>query len=153
MTVVVENREPYFGDVVNGEMQLNVFGQLVVNAWEWLGRHYSYVTLDEYVVLPNHLHGIIIMADDLGRGDSRIARTGAAQISRKPLGRLIGAFKTVATKKINLACGSPGNRLWQRNYYEHIIRDDEELDHAREYIRDNPMKWDLDIENPDVVSR
>jgi REP element-mobilizing transposase RayT len=64
------------------------------------------------------------------------------------LGRLIGAFKTVSTKRINLLRNTPGNPLWQRNYYERVIRDDNELLRAREYIASNPLKWDLDKDNP-----
>ncbi|MGC8720950.1 MAG: transposase, partial [Thermodesulforhabdaceae bacterium] len=76
------------------------------------------VALDEWVVMPNHFHGIIVITANPGRGGSRTAPTE----KRKPVGRLIGAFKTVSTKHINTLRGTPGTSLWQRNYYEHIIR-------------------------------
>ena len=114
-------------------------------------------------LMPNHLHGILFIADRTG--GSRAARTPAARtpaartravstssrgINPKPLGQLIGAFKTVSTKRINLLRGTPGGRVWQRGYYEHVIRIEAELDRVREYIVNNPLQWDLDRENPAV---
>ena len=139
------------GVVVNGQVQRSDTGRLVADAWEWLGAQYPYVELDEYVVMPNHLHGIIVIVDDPRRGDSRIAPTPSGTTparQRKPLGRLIGAFKTVSTKQFNLACGVSGSRLWQRNYYERIVRDEDELERIREYVVNNPLQWELDEENP-----
>lgn len=78
-----------------------------------------------------------------GRDGSRTAPT----VTRKPIGRIIGAFKTVSTKRINELRGTPGAPVWQRNYYEHIIRDEESLHRIREYIVNNPMQWELDREN------
>jgi REP element-mobilizing transposase RayT len=117
-------------------------------AWLWLGDQYEFVHLDEYVVMPNHLHGIIVISDPC-RGGSRAAPTGAA--NRKPLGQLVGAFKTVSTKRINEIRGTLGLPVWQRNYYERVIRDDEELNHTRQYIIDNPAHWAEDRENPNNV--
>ena len=113
--------------------------------------------LDEYVVMPNHLHGII--AIDTRRGDSRIAPTRETETAtttirsnRKPLGRLIGAFKTVMTKQFNLTHGTKGRPIWQRNYYERIIRDGNELARIRKYILDNPAQWAFDRENPMAIN-
>ena len=145
VTIVAHKRRILFGDVIDGEMRLNDTGQLIVNAWEWLAMRHSYVELDSYIVMPNHLHGIIVVTADTCRGDSRIAPT-----KRKPLGRLVGAFKTVTTKRINLARGTPGQPLWQRNYYEHVIRNDEEWNRVREYIAGNPTQWEIDPENPNL---
>ena len=127
------------------ELQLNVTGQSIAAAWEWLATRYPHVRLDEYVVMPNHLHGIIVIAD-IGRGGSRTAPT-----ARKPLGRLVAAFKTITTKQLNLVQGTPGQLLWQRNFYERVIRNDDELDRVREYIIGNPMQWGIDAENPDAA--
>ena len=147
VTIVTRDRKALFGDVIDGEMRLNDTGRLIVDAWEWLGKRHRYVELDSYVVMPNHLHGIIVITDD-GKGDSRTSPT-----PRKPLGRLIGAFKTVSTKQVNLALDTPGQPLWQRNDYEHVIRGEDELDRAREYIVNNPLRWALDRENPAVANR
>jgi len=143
VTVCAQGRECLFGDVVNGEMQPNDFGTIVADLWEWLASQYGHVELDEWVIMPNHVHGIIVISGDC-RGGSRTAPTEKP----KPLGRLIGAFKTAATKRINEMRNTPGGKLWQRNYYEHIIRNDDELDRIRGYIDNNPAKWALDRENP-----
>jgi len=97
------------------------------------------------VVMPNHLHGIIVIMEDQCRGGSRTAPT---EIKRKPLGQLIGAFKTVSTKRINEMRGTPTAFVWQRNYYEHIVRDEETFNLIRQYVADNPLNWTLDRENP-----
>ena len=155
--MVVRDRSCLFGEVANGEVQLNETGMLVADTWEWLATQYAYVTLDEYVVMPNHLHGII--AIDNRRGGSRTAPTSGTETTtttmpsnRKSLGRLVGVFKTVMTKQFNLAHGTKGRPIWQRNYYERIIRDENELARIRKYILDNPAQWAFDRENPMAVN-
>jgi len=146
VTVCEKKRRCMFGDVVDGEMRLSEYGRVVQECWEWLERRYQYVNLDQWVVMPNHIHGIIVILNNrevTSRGGSRTAPT-----KRKPLGRLIGAFKTISTKHINQLRGTPGVSLWQRNYYEHIIRDKSELDRIRHYIVDNPLKWEWDKYHP-----
>jgi len=131
--------------------------EVVEETWLWLADQYEFVYLDEFVVMPNHLHGIIVIGDTcrggtrtvLRRGASRSAPTGVAK--RKPLGQLVGAFKTVSTKRINGIRSTPGLPVWQRNYYERVIRNDEELNRVRQYIVDNPAHWEEDRENPDNV--
>jgi len=151
VTICTQNRACLFGDIVGGEMRLNDTGKIVADSWLWLASQYDYVELDEWVVMPNHIHGIIIVNDCRGdshcRGDSRIAPTE----KRKPIGRLIGAFKTVSTKHINIMRGTPGIPVWQRNYYEHIIRNDTSLNRIRAYIVNNPIQWELDMENPNIA--
>jgi len=112
-------------------------------AWRWLAVQYEYVHLDQYVVMPNHLHGLIVIRGTR-RGGSRTAPTA----KRKPLGRLVAAFKTVSTKRINEMRGTPGLPVWQRNYYEHVVRSEDELNRVRQYILDNPTRWEEDRENP-----
>ena len=107
------------------------------------------MVLDEYVVMPNHVHGVLVITGEgEGAGDSRIAPTGEAGAGRKDLGSLIGAFKTVAAKRVNVARGAPGRRLWQRNFYERVVRSEEDMNRIRAYIRDNPFHWERDVENP-----
>jgi len=148
VTICTQNRRCLFGDIVKTgpygrpEMVLNDVGRMVAESWLWLGQRYDHVDLDAWVIMPNHLHGIIVLHN--GRGGSRTAPTE----KRKPLGRLIGAFKTVSTQRINEIRNTPGGKLWQRNYYEHIIRHDESLNRIRQYIMTNPGKWDQDRENP-----
>jgi REP element-mobilizing transposase RayT len=119
-------------------MSLNQLGQIVAQVWEWLSIHYSYVINDGYVVMPNHFHGILQITelDDFSRGGSRPAPTKV-----KSLGELIGAFKTRSAKYINLACGTSGHPVWQRNYYERIILNSDELNNIHNYIFANPDNW------------
>jgi len=154
VTLCTQERVCVFGTVADGEMQLNECGRGVVDSWLWLAERYPYVHLDEWAVMPNHMHGIIVIVDDRrgGRGGSRTAPTGpvgqtAAPIKRKPLGRLIGAFKTVSTRRVNDIRSTPSTKLWQRNYYEHVVRDDLSLRRMRGYIAGNPSRWELDREN------
>ena len=121
------------------------YRDVVEEAWRWLASHHAHVTLDEYVLMPNHLHGVLLI-NSPRRGGSRTAPTEPAQ--NKPLGRLIGAFKTVSTKKINALRSTPGEQVWQRNYYERIIRNEDELNRIRTYIQENPLHWEEDPENP-----
>jgi REP element-mobilizing transposase RayT len=132
-------REPplVFGTVVDGEMRLNEYGREVAACWGWLEERHPYVCLDQWVVMPDHLHGIIVVV-----GGS------AVPTKRKPLGRLIGAFKTVSTRRINGMRSTPGAKLWQRGYYEHIVRDDRSLRRVRAYIANNPSQWALDLRKP-----
>ena len=155
VTVVVQGRACLFGEIVDGNMCLNRTGRLVSDSWQWLEAQYPYVASDEFVVMPNHLHGIIMITDDTRRGGSRTAPTGADSPDgkRKPLGRLIGAFKTVSTKRVNSAHGLSGRPLWQRNYFEHVVRSEESLTRIRQYIHDNPARWEFDRENPTAVQK
>jgi REP element-mobilizing transposase RayT len=140
-------------------MTLNAYGKIVADTARWFNLQYGYVQLDEWGVMPNHFH-VIIMINRTGdykgglqtndgvpdcRGGSRTAPTNQ---KIKPLGRLVGAFKTVSTKHINEVRRTTGAILWQRNYYEHIIRDDDDLNRIREYIINNPAKWAEDEDNP-----
>jgi REP element-mobilizing transposase RayT len=146
VTTCVNGRELSLGRVVDGEMELSDLGRVAAESWTWLEEQYPYVSLDAWVVMPNHLHGIIVIHDDDGDGGRGGSRT--APTKRKPLGRLIGAFKTVSTKRINQVRDTPGARFWQRNYYEKIIRNERQLHALRRYIMDNPRQWALDSENP-----
>ena len=123
VTICAQYRKCLFGQVVNDQMKLNQSGRLVAETWTWLAQRYDHVELDERVVMPNHLHGILVISDER-RGGSRTAPTNAeaSVIHRKPLGQLIGAFKTVSTKGINQTRSALGARVWQRNYYEHVVR-------------------------------
>ena len=141
VTICTQNKEHLFGQVVEGEMHRNELGEYMALCWKWLARQYPYVELDEWIVMPNHLHGILVITDG-NRGGSRTAPT-----KRKPLGRLVAAFKTVSTDRFNQMRGTPGAQLWQRDFYDHIIRNEDELNKIREYIRTNPLKWGTDPED------
>jgi len=144
VTLCTHKRKRLFGEILNGEMKLNNRGWKVVNHWEWLAKRYDYVSLDEFIVMPNHLHGIVVLTkvDDA----SKVSGQEQSQPThkRKPLGRLIGAFKTASTNQINRSSTIIGSKLWQRGFWEHIIRNEQELNLIRAYIRNNPAQWGLD---------
>jgi REP element-mobilizing transposase RayT len=144
VTIVAHQRACLFGKIMDRGMKLNNIGEIIANTWKWLADQYPYVEPLHGVVMPNHFHGLLMIHDD-GRGGSRSAPTGT---KRKPLGRLIGAFKTVSTKQINLLRQTEGAVVWQRNYYEHIVRNEKEMDHIWKYIEANPSMWAEDDENP-----
>jgi REP element-mobilizing transposase RayT len=146
VTICTQNRECLLGEVVDGEMVLNDAGRMVQSVWDGLPGRFPTVELDQFIVMPNHLHGIIVLV-----GAQFIAPTAGRQnqgvINHAPtLGEIIRAFKAVAARQIRLA-GFPEFR-WQRNYYEHIIRDEDSLKRIQEYITTNPLRWQCDQENP-----
>ena len=145
ITIVAQNRKNLFGNIVDTNLEYNPIGRIVDNSWSWLFEHFEYIDMDEYCVMPNHFHGIIWI-NDSSRGGSRTTPTSDVKLI-KPLGRLIGVFKTVSTKSINLLNGTPGHQIWQRNYYERIIRNGQELDAIRAYIQSNPLNWTEDSKN------
>ncbi len=134
VTLCTKNRECLFGEVVGDRVQLNEYGCIVAETWQWLDRHYAYVELDAWVVMPNHLHGILVMTD--------------RAVDRKPLGRLVGAFKTVSAREINQLRDTPSCPVWQRDFYDRINRNDRSLQRIRQYIVNNPQQWHEDVENP-----
>jgi REP element-mobilizing transposase RayT len=144
LTICTVGRDCLFGEIVDSVMRLNAAGQAVADSWNWMALQYPYVRIDEWALMPNHFHGIIVIATNDGRGGSRTAPTAKT----KPLGQLVGAFKTVSTKRVNLLRHTPGTPVWQRNYYERVLRNDGELSRTREYIINNPSQWDLDQDNP-----
>jgi len=100
-------------------------------------------------VMPNHVHGIVVIAAGAGRATGRSPLQSGP--SRRSLGAFVGGFKAVVTKRINESRGLPGAPVWQRNYFEHVIRSEDSLNRIRQYILDNPLRWEFDRENPAVV--
>lgn len=152
MTICTHNHKCLFGKIADYSMVLNGFGQIVHNEWMRTAIARPNVTIDAFIVMPNHLHGIIIVnGTNIRRGDP--AGRPYTPIPHGPpsnsIGAMVGQFKSLATKRINALRKTPGMRLWQRNYYEHVIRNEHDLNEIRQYILDNPVKWDMDENNPD----
>ncbi len=138
VTFCSHDRSCIFGEIVNGEMRLNRAGTTVANCWADLPKHYPHVALDVFVVMPNHVHGIFELRE----------LPISAATRRHDLSEAIRAFKAFSARRINARNGTKGIPVWQRNYYERVLRDEEELVRARRYILENPAKWDMDQENP-----
>ena len=114
--------------------------------------HFHNVTLDEMVVMPNHLHGTIIITN-VGAGHALPLHQNRrfGWVPAKSLHTIIGSYKSTVTKRINKMRNTPGFPVWQRNYYEHIVRNDDELARICEYIINNPLRWHLDRKNPQRI--
>ena len=149
VTVVAWRRECLFGDVVDGDVVLNDYGLIVQKEWERSMEIRDEVELGIHVVMPNHYHGIVILHNDTmvvgATGRSPLPPRGPVP---KSLGALMAGFKSSVTKQINLLRGTPGIPVWQRNYYERIIRDEREMERIHRYIESNPSMWSDDDENP-----
>ena len=153
-----------YGEVRDGVMVLNEYGRIVEKEWVRTSDIRSNVKFDEYVIMPNHFHGILIINDNRkcnvgarrclaldkvdaihNRATHRIAPT---TIKPNSIGSIIGQFKSLVTKQINILRKTQGRPVWHRNYYEHVIRNEKELYAVRKYIRDNALNWDKDEDNP-----
>jgi len=148
VTICTRNQECVFGDVSDGGIHLNEYGVVVGEEWLRTALLRDGVAMDAFVVMPNHLHGIIVIN---GRGTARRAPTGErfGQPTVGSIPIIMRAFKSACTNRINATRDARGTPLWQRNYYEHVIRDEDDLNRIRQYIYDNPARWAEDENNPE----
>lgn len=194
VTICVQNRECLFGEIRNGKMLLNDFGKIIDHHWQKIPTHFENAALDEYVIMPNHFHGVLWLVGDGNTANPENAITGitgitvgakhsgqplsseqndvagnASPLQQRPnqrpnqrpdrptgttpgsLSAVIQNFTSITSRKINQIRKTPGKKLWQRNFHDRIIRNDRELFNIRQYIIDNPLKWEVDNENPNAV--
>ena len=156
VTLCTQNRECLFGEIVNGEMILNEYGKNVEQCWFNLPNHYHNIALDAYVIMPNHFHGIIFITDTVDNvgaiHELPLHELPLQQQRRKMLlPKIIGRFKMNSAKQINQIRNASGVPVWQRNYYENIIRNEKSLENIRNYIINNPSEWYYDDYNPKKV--
>ena len=149
VTLVTRDRQCLFGDIVDGQTRLNFWGQIARDEWEKSAQIRKEIDLDVFVVMPNHIHGIIVFTDAPERATRRSPLQSGP--TRRSLGAFVGGFKSVVTKRVDELRGSPGMPVWQRNYFEHVIRNEDSLIRMRRYILDNPAKWEFDRENPSAT--
>ena len=195
ITICIHQRQCLFGQVVLGQMELNATGLWVHACWQRLPHQFSGLTLDVFVFMPNHMHGILWLGDDTPCGDGgdicddgdaprkgeafghqlleqpKVFQPNASPLPTRtvtpispdtctiapthPIGTTPGStsaiiqnFKSISTRRINQLQRSAGRTIWQRNYYEHIIRDERALQNIRNYIRNNPPAWEKDQLHP-----
>ena len=148
VTICTQDKECLFGQIVGGKMRPNVYGHVVKACWFAIPRHSRNAACDAFVVMPNHMHGVIVLAGVNAVGAQHVAplRKGGGQSGS--LGAIVRSFKGAVSKRINRRRGTPGAPVWQRNYYEHVIRSEDELQ-IRRYIEGNPLRWSLDREHPE----
>jgi len=139
LTICAKGGLCLFGEVVGEEMQVNAAGRMVQQAWDQLPQKYLHVRNDAFVVMPNHVHGIVILTEVPADLTSKTLH---------PLSEVVRRFKTDSARAINQLRQTPGISVWKRNYYEQIIRNPQSLDRIRNYISNNPKNWHQDRENP-----
>jgi putative transposase len=152
VTICAFERKCIFGEINNGEMRLNDLGTLAEDCWLAIPEHFPMTQMDAYVIMPNHMHGIVVIDDDADHCKGTACRAPTMEQFGQPtpgsLPTIVRSFKSAVTRLFNEKDTLASQRLWQRNYYEHIIRDDESLNRIREYIATNPLHWEFDAENP-----
>lgn len=170
VTLVTLGRNNLFGEVNREEVQLTIVGEITRACWKAVPCHFSRAGLDEFVIMPNHLHGILWIFDDENRDKPCVGArhavplqqtamdltNGGRALSLERFGKprsgsiptILRSFKSAVTRQINEMLGTPGAPVWQRGYYEHVVRDEADLARIRAYITDNPAQWALDRENP-----
>jgi REP element-mobilizing transposase RayT len=147
VTICTRDRECLFGEIIGHTTRLSAVGEIVHDEWLRSVDLRKEIDLDGWVMMPNHIHAIVVIAD-LGRGDRPVAPTTRPGPRPRSLSSLMAGFKSAATTQVNAQRGTPGVPLWQRNYYEHVIRNDADLTRIREYITTNPFRWGDDENNP-----
>jgi len=145
ITIVTHNRQCLFGNIVDGEMIRNEFGELVKTEWSKTALIRPNIVIDAFVVMPNHLHGILIITGSESGNGTTIEQFGKP--TKNSIPTIVRLFKSTTTKQINQLRQTPMQPLWQRNYHEHVIRNDTELTRIRQYIINNPKKWEEDNMN------
>ena len=155
VTICNKNKECLFGDVVDRKMRLNEMGIVVQQCWNVIPEHFPNTVSDEFIVMPNHIHGIIVIVGAqfiAPFGKTMSGNQGVMNHAPTTAGEIVRAFKARCTYAINQVRITPGMPLWQRNYYEHIIRNEPELNKIREYIINNPLNWESDENYNELLS-
>jgi REP element-mobilizing transposase RayT len=154
VTICTKNRQCVFGEIIEGQMVLNDAGWMVQRVWDEIPGNYPGIETDVFIVMPDHIHGIIII---VGAGPCACPVEGQPRgiAPTMSLPDIVNRFKTMTTKRYTdgvKQCGwrSYPGRLWQRNYFDRVIRNEKELDQIREYIFDNPEKWEIDGDKTEI---
>jgi REP element-mobilizing transposase RayT len=150
ITICTHERRCLFGQCINDDITLSAWGKIAYTCWNDIPKHYSQVELDMFVVMPNHIHGILVISSGM------IYHATTPHTEQHPLqerqfskpisgsiSTIVGVYKAGVTREINRISDKP-HVIWQRNYYEHIIRSEKELMQIRQYIENNPANWQTD---------
>ena len=151
VTICTHDRQCLFGNIVDSEMRLSEIGEAVQGVWLRTEEIRHEIVLDAFVVMPNHVHGVLLIIDDV-KSPIRATRQSPLPIrgpQKRSLGSFIVGFKSMCTLTIKKSLAVKTIRVWQRNYYEHVIRSEKALNAVREYIQANPARWSNDPENPE----
>ena len=129
ITICINNRQNILGEINNSIVELNILGKIIEEEWLKLEGTYKNIKLDKYIIMPNHIHGIIVIKEK----------------KKISIMNIIGGYKSITSRKCNKKIGIKNNKIWQRSYYERIIRNEKELYKIRKYIIENPLKNKYDI--------
>jgi len=151
VTLCTHNHESTLGKIMNGVMQLNEFGKIVEEEWLRTPEVRPGIELDVFVIMPNHIHGIVVIKEETPIPN--VATHSCASLQRKPrsLGSIIAGFKSAATKRINELRHAPSFPVWQRRFYDRVIRNENELNNIRDYIYNNVLQWAIKKDDPDNI--
>ena len=160
VTISTKRQARLFGTVTDGQMTLNAAGRAVEEVWHGLPSHYPHVELDVFVVMPDHVHGIVVFSggeEEAGYKPAGTKDRGPANKEglrrRHGLSEVIRGFKTYSGRRVNEVRGTPGRAVWRRGYYEHVVRNEEDMNRIRQYFQENPLRWSLKRENEGVWGR
>jgi putative transposase len=158
VTICTADRKCVLGGIVDGKMRLSEIGKIVDVCWRQVPDHFPNTKVGAFQIMPNHVHGIFQIKENTRRGEVTSPIKGGPQISKKcdgtspvrkvTLGNVVAYFKYQATKHINEMSGTPAKKIFQRSFYDHIIRDDVDQFFIEQYIELNPIMWELDGNNP-----
>jgi REP element-mobilizing transposase RayT len=176
ITICTKNREDLFGKIENGIMRLSEIGEITKQIWEESFNIRRELFCEEYTIMPNHIHAIVtinhqnivethgraslpenVWHGNAGKTTGRASlqnghRNGVARRTPKSISSFVAGFKSVVTKQINKYIKSPGVPVWQSRFYDHIIRNESELNRIREYIITNPLNWMEDENNRELIN-
>jgi putative transposase len=144
ITIITHKRKCIFGEINHGEMHLSPTGSIVKQIWESIPDHFPQAYVDHFVIMPNHIHGIIELVRARHAVPLQYEQFGKPVSGSIPT--IIRSFKSTVTRQVNLNRESPGEKVWQRNYYEHVIRNERELQAIYDYLVTNPFNWLKDEE-------
>ena len=148
ITICTKKMVEWFGKIEKGEMTLSEEGRIANNQWLEIPRYYENIDIDEFVVLPNHIHGIIIIKDAIfGRTEHCSVPTINKNEHYGTVSKIIKSFKEIVSKNIRKQCRNYDFQ-WQRSFYDHIIRNEKSLQNIRNYVINNQLKWESDKYNP-----
>ena len=159
VTICTQNRVNYLGEIERAQMELSHIGQIVTNCWRAIPEHFHDTALDEFVAMPNHIHGIIVIKsndllrnddDNVGNDDDNVGNNDRCSLrvrNMQLLPKIISQYKSSVTRIVRKQSIEHPFR-WQKSFYDHIIRDEKSLNTIRTYIQNNPLNWELDEDNP-----
>jgi putative transposase len=170
VTIVTQGRECLFGEIFEGKMRLNEYGEIVEKWWNEIPIHFSNVELGVFIIMPNHVHGIIFITterrgevvsphdnpnnniQDAYDGQTNNLGGETPPLRKRTLGQIVAYFKYQSTKEMNrIVTDNAITKFWQRNYYEHVIHNEKDLQNKTDYIQANPSLWDEDDDNPQNI--